>query len=674
MSAPFPYALVASPVGARIAWIQNERGVRNIWVADSADAPPRSVTPYREDDGQELSDLAFAADGGSIVYVRGGPPNREGEIPNPRSDARGAERAVWIVPATGGEPRRLADGGGAPSPAPAGKLVAFLRGGQVWSVPADGGGSPQPMFRARGRAMTLRWSPDGSRLALVSHRGDHAWIGVYDLRAGALRYLSPSVDVDGNPAWAPDGRRIAFTRIPQERRNVRFVLRRTGLPWSIVEADADTGKGQVVWEAAPGAGSVFAGLESENQLFWTAENRLVFPWERDGWLHLYSVPAAGGQATLLTAGEFEVEQASLSPDRRELIFSSNQGDIDRRHLWRVPATGGEPKAITAGAGIESSPVMTADGRAIACIRSDARRPAQVAIILGSPPPRPLVPLPEVFPLEDLAEPEPVVFSGTDGMRIHGQLFRPRGGQAGARLPAIVYVHGGSRRQMLLGWHPVETYHKAYALNQHLASLGFVVLSVNFRSGTGYGLEFREAEGFGARGGSELQDVIGAALYLRSRADVDPTRVGVWGGSYGGYLAAMALARSSELFKAGVSFNGVHDWNVELRIDDPGFQDAFRSSYDAETRLELERLARRSSPLGNLESWRAPVLLIHGDDDRSGPFRQTVELTHALRRRGVAVETLVLPDEEHTFLLHSSWLAAHRAAAEFFERRIRRCCG
>src|SRR5205814_8894338 len=145
--------------------------------------------------------------------------------------------------------------------------------------------------------------------------------------------------------------------------------------------------------------------------------------------------------------------------------------------------------------------------------------------------------------------------------IHGQLFLPANHQAGGPHPAVIFFHGGSRRQMLLGWHYMGYYSNAYAMNQYLASRGYVVLSVNYRSGIGYGMEFREALNYGASGASEFNDVEGAGLYLRTRADVDPARIGLWGGSYGGYLTALGLARASNLFAAGVDFHGVHDWSA-----------------------------------------------------------------------------------------------------------------
>jgi dipeptidyl aminopeptidase/acylaminoacyl peptidase len=215
--------------------------------------------------------------------------------------------------------------------------------------------------------------------------------------------------------------------------------------------------------------------------------------------------------------------------------------------------------------------------------------------------------------------------------------------------------------MLLGFHHSSYYHPAYALNQYLASRGFVVLALNYRGGIGYGLDFRNAPNQGAAGGSELYDLLGAGLYLRGRPEVDPARIGLWGGSYGGYLTAMGLSRASALFAAGVDIHGVHDWNVGIRT--------FVPEYQPLERPDEARLAFMSSPMAALDGWHSPVLLIHGDDDRNVSFAETVALVEALRERDVEVEQLVLPDEIHTFLRHASWLAAYRATAEFLERKL-----
>jgi dipeptidyl aminopeptidase/acylaminoacyl peptidase len=187
--------------------------------------------------------------------------------------------------------------------------------------------------------------------------------------------------------------------------------------------------------------------------------------------------------------------------------------------------------------------------------------------------------------------------------------------------------------------------------------------VNYRSGIGYGMKFREALNYGATGGSEFNDVMGAGLYMRSRTDVDPRRIGLWGGSYGGYLTAMGLARASDLFAAGVDMHGVHDWNITIRN--------FVPAYDPAARPDAARLAFESSPLSSVKTWRSPVLLIHGDDDRNVPFSETVHLVEALRNQGVEFEQLIFPDEIHDFLNFSDWVRAYHASADFFDRHLKK---
>jgi len=569
-----------------------------------------------------------------------------------------------MVSLSRGEPRRLAQGH-SPAVSPNGKRAVFIHHGQIWSVPlAAGKGEPEHLITSRGRAGALRWSPDGSRLAFVSDRGDHSLIGVYDVAGNTLRYLDPSVDHDSAPVWSPDGLRIAFIRVPASKALTIFGPHRQAQPWSIRLADVRGGRGQQVWRAMPGRGSVFHGVSAADQLIWAAGDGLVFPWERDGWLHLYTVPVAGGEPKLLTPGDFEVEHVAPVPGRASVIYSSNQGDIDRRHLWRVTVDGDAPKPLTRGRGIEWAPAPASDGKVLAWLASDARRPAHAMIQVGDAAPHPLAPgaLSDDFPLDDLVEPEPVMVSAADGLRLHGQLFLPPDRKSGQRHPAMVFFHGGSRRQMLLGWHYMDYYHNAYAMNQFLASRGYVVLSVNYRSGTGYGMEFREALNYGARGASEYNDVLGAGLYLRGRADVDPNRIGLWGGSYGGYLTALGLARASDLFAAGVDFHGVHDWNLEFH--------AFVPDYDPAKRKKAARLALNSSPMAYVDTWRSPVLLIHGDDDRNVPFAETVELVEKLRKRNVEFELLIFPDEVHGFLRYADWLRAYQAAADFLDRHLK----
>jgi dipeptidyl aminopeptidase/acylaminoacyl peptidase len=256
----------------------------------------------------------------------------------------------------------------------------------------------------------------------------------------------------------------------------------------------------------------------------------------------------------------------------------------------------------------------------------------------------------------------VTFEAADGLRIHGQLFVPRGLSSGARAPAVIFMHGGPMRQMLLGWHPRGYYARAYAFNQYLASRGFVVLSVNYRLGVGYGRAFREAERGGRRGASEYQDIVAAGRFLQSLPEVDGARIGLWGGSYGGYLTALGMARDPDLFKAGVDVHGVHDWNARFS----SFAPASLSAREADSVLAV---GRASSPVCCVTAIRGPILFIHGDDDRNVAFSETVNLVQMMRREGKPFELLVFPDEVHDFLRHASWLAAYRASADFLDRTL-----
>jgi dipeptidyl aminopeptidase/acylaminoacyl peptidase len=645
LSAAFPSELTASPAGGKVAWVSNARGVRNILVAEAPQYRARPVTSYSADDGQEIADLTWTPDGATILYVRGG------EL-NPTHDPHGVEEAVWAAPLAGGTPRKLG-AGNSPAISSKGDRVAFLHGGQIWWTPLDGKSTPSRAFVSRGICGRPIWSPDGSRIAFTSGRGDHGLIGVYHVASNALQYLDPSTDYDLYPAWAPDSRSVAFVRVPSDGLRAVRQPRREGEPWSIRIATVESGAGREVWRAREGRGSVYREVVTNSQLQWADGDRIVFPWEGDGWTHLYSVAQSGGAATLLTPGAFEVEDVTATPDRRRILYSSNQGDIDRRHLWSVAVSGGAPTALTSGEGIECHPAAVG-GNEIALLHSDARRPLRAAIRAGAEI-RDLDPgaIPADFPVQRMIAPRQVILPSADGLPIHGQMFLPP--NAPAHAPALVFFHGGSRRQMLLGWHPMYYYSNAYALNEYLANSGYIVLSINYRSGIGYGLDFREALNYGPAGGSEYNDVQGAGVYLRSRGDVDPARIGAWGGSYGGYLTAMALARASDLFRAGVDFHGVHNWATELRI--PAGEPDYKLAFD-------------SSPLAYVKEWRSPVLLMQGDADPDVQFNQTVMLYDALRRQKVDVERLIFPDESHDFLLWRTWREAYAATVDFFRRKLK----
>jgi len=657
MSAPFASSILAAPTGAKVAWLLNENGRRNLWVASAPDWKGRKLTNFTEDDGQEIDEVTWAHDGSYLLFTRGGDFEMGRENPNPSVMLTKPDQSIWSVALDGTPAKKLTEGHAA-AISPKQDMVAFLRAGQISTMKPSGEQAANAATQL-GSASDLRWSPDGSALAFVSTRHEHAFIGIYKPAEKSVHYLDPSVDRDESPVWSPDGSHIAYVRIAAQARTLSFGPQREGQPWSIRVTDCATGAAKEIFHADPGPGSVFSAVVAESQLFWAGNSKLIFPWEKTGWRHLYSVSLSGAAPTELTPGDGEVEHVAMG---KKLYFSANFLDIDRRHIWSLdPASNQPPEEITEGEDIEFEPAPAADGSAVLFLASSYNQKSHAAMKTASGT-KALTPetIPSEFPAASLVKPQQVILTASDGMPIHAQLFLPPAGGP-ARHPALLFFHGGSRRQMLLGYHYMFYYSNAYSMNQYLASQGYIVLSVNYRSGIGYGLNFREALNYGATGASEFNDVTGAALYMKSRPDVDPARIGLWGGSYGGYLTALGLARASDLFAAGVDFHGVHNWNEVIGN--------FNPSYDPQKYADAAKLAFDSSPLAAVDTWKSPVLLIHGDDDRNVPFSETVHLVEALRQHHVYFEELIFPNEIHDFLLQKDWVTAYKAAADFFARKL-----
>ena len=668
-SYPFPNELTASATGSRIAWAFNERGARNVWVAEGPDFKARRLTNYNSDDGQELTSLSISGDGKYVVYVRGGDhgSNFDSSVAvNPTLSPTQVKVQIWSVLFAGGEPKLLGDGD-EPVISPKSDRAVFVKDRGIWSVTLDGSTPAKRLFYARGDCGAPEWSPDGAKLAFVSNRGDHSFVGTYTNDSTPIVYIAPSTSRDSSPRWSPDGKRIAFVRRPGTGGAPEPVLEQRPQAWSIWTADASTGEGQQLWKSPFTLRGSPPTTHGGTNLHWAAEGRIVFLSYVDGWPHVYSISEKGGEPMLLTPGNYMAEYISISSDRRYLVFAGNAGtdvhDIDRRHIVKVSVDRAEPIVITPGKGIEWTPFVTGDGKYIAYIGATPQRPPLPTVMPASGGESITLAedrVPNDFPASRLVVPKKVTYKAPDGVEVHGQLFEPTGGAA--KKPAIIYVHGGPPRQMLLGWHYSDYYSNAYAMNQYLASRGYVVLSVNFRLGIGYGYDFHRPPNAGVQGASEYQDVKAGAEYLQRLAQVDPKRIGIYGGSYGGFLTALALARDSQLFAAGVDIHGVHNWTAERAAG--LLENRYEKPPDAQRALDV---AWQSSPVSSIATWKSPVLLIHGDDDRNVRFSQTTDLVRRLEKAGVAYEELVIPDDTHHFQRHTNQLKVNAAVATFFDR-------
>ncbi|MDR7127804.1 dipeptidyl aminopeptidase/acylaminoacyl peptidase [Algoriphagus sp. 4150] len=656
----FPSELTSSPSGEKIAWAMNEQGKRNVYFAEGPNFEPEKLTDFTEDDGQEISGLLFTPDGEWLIFVRGGDHGggSASSTVNAQNLPEFPKVELWKIQLASRKVEAITEADDPVVGFP--NKLSYLKSGQLWTVNLEGSAKPLQLFEVKGNVSYAQYSPDGSKLAFVSNRGSHSLVGIYENDSTPIHWISPSFHRDILPQWSPDGNQLAFIRLQGGKGAASDLLKPRHTPWEIRIATVDSGDAKKLWKAP----ETLRGSYPYPFFSFGADGNLVFQSYEDGWQHLYSLEVNSGKTTLLTPGDYMVEQIKLNADKSALIFSGNTGpepeDLDRRHIGSIDLSSKQLSWETSGTGIEAYPVWIGKEGKKAYFSATEKRAHLIALNDGTS--TKLLQesiVPQDFPEASLVVPKQVKFTAPDGTTVYGQLFEKEGGAN--KKPGVIFAHGGPQRQMLLGWSYMDYYSNTYAINQYLAELGFVVLSVNYRLGIGYGYEFHRPTNGYYQGASEYQDIKSGGEFLAALPQVNKDKIGIYGGSYGGYLTALALARDSDLFKVGVDIHGVHDLDGRYELPE---------TYEVAPDLEkAKKIAWESSPMADLETWTSPVLFIHSDDDRNVAVSQTADLIRRFEELGKPYEAILIPGDTHHWMKWSNMIKVDQATADFLKKHL-----
>lgn len=480
-----------------------------------------------------------------------------------------------------------------------------------------------------------------SRVALLDlTSGDATWLNVVPddstRTAGLTRFAG----------WSPDGE-TALLFVTTSDFKTRFI-HAVSTDGSLRTLDTLT---DTAWVAGPCFGC----------LGWTRDgSRVWFVSEADGYAHLYSVSRDGGDRRQLTSGQWEVQAVELSEDGREFLLHTSEVSPFERHYYRMPVSGGPRTRITTQPGGHSA-VVSPDGRMLAVVHSYANRPPELFLMENRPGAQmtqlTTSPTADWLSFPWLA-PEIVMVPASDGVQVPARIYRPEQMGAQPNGAAVIFVHGAGYLQNVHNrW---SSYSREYMFHHFLASKGYVVLDMDYRASAGYGRDWRTAI-YRHMGGRDLQDHVDGSRWLQKEFGIEPERIGIYGGSYGGFITLMALFTAPEHFGAGAALRAVTDWAH------------YNHGYTGRI-LNLpqdDTLAyRRSSPIYFAEGLEDPLLIAHGMVDVNVHFQDVVRLAQRLIELGkTGWEMAVYPVEDHAFVRPSSWADEYRRIFELFERHL-----
>jgi dipeptidyl aminopeptidase/acylaminoacyl peptidase len=452
--------------------------------------------------------------------------------------------------------------------------------------------------------------------------------------------------------WSDDGTRAVLMARAADNKD-RWVM----------SLDPSTGKTHVLarihddaWVGGPGSFT----------LGWLPDNRRVyFVSERDGWAHLYTVSIEGGEPAQLTSGKFEVSDVRLSADKMKFYFTSSEGSLFERHLYSMPVEGGARTRLTSMAGNNQVDVSP-DERTLAVVNSYSNRPPELYLQTNrpAPPANAVQPVPVRITESPLAEfsnynwidPPIVNFKARDGATVYGRLYKPANFRRGG--PAVLFVHGAGYLQNVHKWW--SSYYREYMFQHLLMEHGFVVLDIDYRGSAGYGRDWRTGI-YRHMGGKDLDDHVDAVRYLVNEHGVDPRRVGLYGGSYGGFITLMAMFTTPDIFAAGAALRPVTDWS---HYNHPYTANILNNPQDD------PEAYRQSSPIYFAGGLKGALLICHGMVDTNVHFQDTVRLAERLiELRKENWELAPYPVEDHSFDRADSWADEYKRILKLFSERL-----
>ena len=659
----FPMAMdVSAAEVPAFAWLMRQGENTTLMFTSAPAFKPVKLFARSDVDGQPISGIAVSPDGKFVAFQTGVPFGGTGDGFNPASLIDTPKVTLWLVETRAGATPVKIGTGFSPTFSPDRRRMIYRQGRDLWSVDlTDPAAKPALLVTGGAGFSQAVWTKDGKTMIFVQDRGGWSFLGRYTLGDDRVRWLVTGADRLSSPVLSPDGRTVAYLRWPGREHTVTYDLTENQ-PFAVATVDVATGDVRTLFEAKGPAGSQSSD-DPEGHLRWADDRNIVFRSEQDGWARLYAVARGGGTPRALTPANCEVAESELTgPDT--LFVIHNCRDIDTRQLSQITVSSGQERPVASNDVVMGLAGAVGDGRYVAFTGSTAQDAPLLRVLDLKSGKLAMAERPSAYGYAHAftaPAPQVVRIKASDGGTVPAQLFLP---STKGPHPALVYVHGGPPRQMFPAFHFGGYYANDFAVNRHLAELGYVVVSVNYRSGVGYGRAYREAPRRAWRGASEYNDVLGAGRWLAQRDDVDRKRIGIWGGSYGGLLTAQALARNSDLFAAGVAVHGVYDWSWPSPT--PGHQNPSRLFGVGE---KDRPLALASSPLGAIDGWKSPVLLFSGDRDMNVDVLETIDLHQKLRAKGVDVRTVIVPGEAHDMVRHASWLQLWDESRRFFRDKL-----